>query len=207
MDLRTVPVPMFKVNRQLEIVSTSQKAQEFFHSSSSFLELVDAESKQKVYNFLLSPTSNESFELNMKTRSNPFGLFQIYVQWEEEFGYVVCIEKDKEYQKSNQILHRLREQLHSIDFHEYEANIRKELLPSILNVKLSDLNRLSLSEYVGSLEDIPTKVDTVLDILSVLRPELIEAGKSEYLDIVTRELTDISSIIHYLLAASNRDRT
>ncbi|GAE26334.1 hypothetical protein JCM9140_2385 [Halalkalibacter wakoensis JCM 9140] len=206
MNIKAVPVPMFQLDKHFNILSSSKAAEQVFLPASNFLTLVDDESKNKVTNFLVDPLKQQdSIEVNLQTYDNPFSLFQLFIEWENEIGSLICIEKDDEYQRSTQILHRLREQLQSIDFHEYEAHIRKELLPAILNVKLSDLHRLSLSEYSGSLKDVPSKIDTTLDLISVLRPELIEIGKSEYLDLITNELTDISSIIHYLLAASTNE--
>lgn len=194
-----MPVPYFEVNQQLDILSHSEHASSLFASVLNFLSLVDTGSKKKVMNQLLSKTDMQSFECNLRTFHNPLTLFQIYAQWDDGIGKIVCIEKETEYRQATHILHKLREQLHSADFHDYENQMRKDLLP-LLNVNVSDLNRLSLSEYSGSLADIPTKIETVLDLLSVLRPELIEIGKSDYLDLITNELTNIRAIIHYLLA-------
>ncbi|GAE37350.1 hypothetical protein [Halalkalibacter akibai] len=200
---KEIPIPIFKVNRQLDIIENSNQVTKIFEPASNFLVLVDEGSQKKVSHLLLEETTR-SFETNLRTLTNPISLFQLYVSWEGEgtSGYVVCMEKESDYLLSTQTLHKLREELHSVDFKRYEAELRKEMLPSLLNINLSDLSRLSLNEYAGSLEDIPAKIDTVLDLISVLRPELIEIGKSDYLDLVTTELTSISAIIHYLIAVS-----
>ncbi len=194
------PVPYFIMDKQLTIKDASNEASERFPiSTSSFLDLVDSESQQKVIH-LLTKRESAVFEANMKTKENPLSLFDLYPKWVNDSCHLICIEKAENIHHIMQLIHRLREQLDQTNFDEYTSNMKRDIIPSILNINMNDMNRLSITNASGRVEEIPNKVESIQELISIFRPDLIEVGKSDYLEIIDRHLDEILAISHYLIA-------
>ncbi|WP_078554160.1 hypothetical protein [Bacillus alkalicellulosilyticus] len=197
--LENHPVPFFILDNNLIIKSLSNTAKAVFPEANSFMELVDLESRNKVSSFLNQKYNNQ-FEVNLITKSDPLALFNLYSNWDEGTLLIVCIEKTENVHHIMQLIYRLREQLEQTNFEQYSTELKRDLIPTILNVDLRDMNRLAITDVSGRLEDLPQKLEMIQELNSIIKPDLIESGKSEYMELIEKHLEEVGAIIHYIIA-------
>jgi hypothetical protein len=198
-DFSSLPVPFFKIKQDSMIVEQSLLATEQFPHVIYFHDLIDEGSKEKIKTLLNGPYPNR-VELNMTTNTQPFMLFDLYIAKAEETIDIVCISKEDTSNQALVQLHKIREQLEALDFQSLDIRLVEELFPLATDQSLTDLNRLSIYNYSGSFKEIPAKLEAIEGLLSILKPELIEIGKHEYTDHISKELDDIKGIVYYALA-------
>lgn len=197
--LNELPLPIFLLNKNLEILKASPLANSTFPSATNFMEVVDEGSKSKFYN---SVWEHSKFEVNLITYENPIAIFEVYIYWNENsMATVACIKKTEETQQTLTALQKIREQLIHTNFHEFNAELKRDILPTLFHIQLDDLKRLSLSEPNIKIQDIPKKIEVIKEFISLVKPDLIELGKSDIVEILSKELDEILTITHYFIAA------
>ncbi len=203
---RNIPVPYFILAPDLTIRHRSFVAQKMFPEQMSFIDLVDRESREKVEEFLFTDHITTPIEVNLMTLHQPLELFELYIQWEVDGpnGHLVCIYKSDQYHRINKQFHQIREVLMKTDFNEFNQNARYELLPSFLNIDHSNLDQLTTIQTREKLTDVPDKLKTIQEFISILRPDVIEAGKSDYIEMISEKLEEIEEIIGFVSTLSSK---
>ncbi|TXC89826.1 hypothetical protein FS935_15810 [Metabacillus litoralis] len=197
-SLENVPVPVFILNSQLDILQTSSVVRKLFPSQRNFLQLVDIDSKNKVSYFLQS-NEKEKFEANLITCDDEIELFELYqTKTHDENLYVVCIPLKDNLKKVSHQVHMLREQLMVTDKDKLEYHHRKEIL-SLFQPFLNDTDLYHLTSSSDNLKALPNKLEKIEDLLSLIRPDIIESGKSDHYEVIIDELNDLRSSIDFYL--------
>ncbi|WP_226670924.1 hypothetical protein [Metabacillus litoralis] len=197
-SLENIPVPVFILNSQLFILNSSIKARTMFTYQDHFLELVDVDSKNKV-SFFLQSKEKEKFEANLVTSENELELFELYLkQTSDRKLYVVCIPLKDNLKKVSHQVHMLREQLMVTDKDKLEYHQRKEII-SLFQPFLNDTDLYHLTSSSDHLKVLPSKLEKIQDLLSLIRPDIIESGKSDHYEIIVDELNDLRSSIDFYL--------
>lgn len=131
------PLPMYAINKNLEIISVNQSAINTMTSGESFLELFETESRSKVETHLRLFTAVESLEVNAISSSGTLLLVDLYISWTaEDIGEVILVRKDDAIAKVSAQLDKLRARLADTNF---ELLTAKETAENLLkeNIKLS----------------------------------------------------------------------
>ncbi|GAM13960.1 STAS domain-containing protein [Mesobacillus selenatarsenatis] len=128
-DVKYSPQPYFLLDRDFNILEFSQIGAEIFSIGDMFLELVDWESHKKATNILGNRESRAEGELIMKTKESPYALFDISVNWNEDKGHVICIEKDHRLAELESIVEKHRKRLAETNIELLE---KKELVEKTL---------------------------------------------------------------------------
>ena len=92
----------------------------------------------------------------------------------------------------------LREQLMVTDKDKLEYHHRKEIL-SLFQPFLNDTDLYHLTSSSDNLKALPKKLEKIEDLLSLIRPDIIESGKSDHYEVIIDELNDLRSSIDFYL--------
>lgn len=196
--LENVPVPVFVLNSQLDVIDSSSMSHQIFSKSKNFLDLVDQESRNKVQYFL-STKEKDKFEANMITIENSLELFELYIKQNHEgLLYVVSIPLRENLKKVSHQVNMLREQLTVTDQDQFEQDHRKEII-SLFQPFLTDSDIYNLISSSDNMKDLPRKLEKIQDLLSLLRPDIIESGKSAHFEVIIDELNELRSSIDFYL--------
>jgi hypothetical protein len=196
--LENVPVPVFILNSQLDVIESSSMSQHIFSRSKNFLDLVDYESRNKVQYFL-STKEKEKFKANMITSENSLELFELYIKQNHDgLLYVVSIPLRENLKKVSHQVNMLREQLTVTDKNQLEQRHRKEII-SLFQPFLTDSDIYNLISSSDNMKDLPRKLEKIQDLLSLLRPDIIESGKSAHFEVIIDELNELRSSIDFYL--------
>ncbi|MBU7594943.1 hypothetical protein FVO58_21010 [Metabacillus halosaccharovorans] len=196
--LENIPVPVFILDTELNILDRSSISITLFSKRKNFLDIVDDDSKNKVHYFL-STKEKQKFEANIMTAENELELFEIYVtQNNEGYLYVVCIPLKEDLKKVNHQVHLLREQLMVTDKDRMEQHQRKEII-SFFQPFLTDSDLYNLISSSDHMKQLPGKLEKIQDLLSLLRPDIIESGKSAHYEVIIDELNELRSSIDFYI--------
>ncbi|UJF34113.1 hypothetical protein [Paenibacillus hexagrammi] len=182
-DAYYLPVPYMKIERSFRIIEQSHAATERFAQTSSLLELVDIGSKEKAAQFLQPSYSNMQIELNFMTLQERCSLFEVYQRWEDEkTAHLLLVEKQPHLQNIEYAVHELREQISRIEkpaVHRPELGLVNTLSQRQASAQMD--NRMAIKEALHAL-------DTVKELVMILRPSLLEAGKDLYVNLIIDHL-------------------
>ncbi|WP_053218394.1 STAS domain-containing protein [Virgibacillus senegalensis] len=175
-----LPLPYFKINKNLDILSMSDKAKQLFMIGDGFLSLVDEESMEKARSNIYPEIVDNNVELNLKTKNNPSAAYEVNIHWNSEDGHIICFEAPEKTEKITDQLQKLRDRLNSTDF---ELLAKKEELEDAIE----RVNKLS-----GPV--IPLDEDVALvPFFGDLPPEKLDIIKTDILRFI------YDSSIDYLL--------
>jgi rsbT co-antagonist protein RsbR len=129
-DLKHLPLPYFLIDIEYNILAYSAASEDVFSVGKKFLELVDWESHKKIKTLFEHKDSKAEGELIMKTKFSPYALFDISVNWHEDRGHVICIEKDHRLSELENIVqkHRVRLAETDLELLEKKEQVEKSLL-------------------------------------------------------------------------------
>ncbi|WP_026561143.1 hypothetical protein [Bacillus sp. J37] len=196
--LEDIPVPVFILDAELNILDRSSISITLFSIRKNFLDIVDDESKNKVHYFL-STKEKQRFVANIMTAENELELFEIYVtQNREDYFYVVCIPLKENLKKVSHQVHLLREKLMVTDKDRMEQHQRKEII-SLFQPFLTDSDLYNLFSSTDHMKQLPGKLEKIQDLLSLLRPDIIECGKSAHYEVIIDELNELRSSIDFYI--------
>ena len=156
-DLNFLPLPYFLIDRDYNILDFSRVSSETFYIGKNFLDLIDGESQRKTRTILGNLESRATGELIMKTKESPYALFDISVNWNENQGHIICIEKDHRLIELEGIVEKHRKRLADTNLELLE---KKELVEKTLYeiknlscpfIKLT--NNMALVPLFGNLDD------------------------------------------------------
>lgn len=108
------PLPAFVVDTDLTIKEQSQVATEMFENSSTFLNLVDVESRKKALELI---KTEDEVELVLNTLNSPYSLFTVFTRWTDEGeGLVVCVQQNSKIAELSSSLQMQRSRLAETNF-------------------------------------------------------------------------------------------
>lgn len=128
-DIKYSPQPYFLIDRDYQILAFSERSAEIFNISKNFIELVDWESKEKLDSLFGKANCRAEGELIMKTKESPYALVDISINWNEDEGHVICLEKDHRLAELESIVekHRLRLAETNLELLEKKEQVEKTL--------------------------------------------------------------------------------
>lgn len=165
-----LPVPYFIIDVNLDILECSALAEEQFPVRASLLDILDEGSRSKAIK-LIQPTRHRLVvELNFLDRAGAVSLYEVYQSWQEA-GTIVCIPRQS---RINQISDTVRE----------IQQWSKRDQPQERTERYGDNEELDRARS----RELRRCLVTMMDILTVIRPSLIEADKSEYADLLVEQI-------------------
>ncbi|MCG1020186.1 hypothetical protein [Sutcliffiella horikoshii] len=175
-----IPVPYLKLTEDFQIVNVSKPVTHLFHPVSSFLDLVDIDSRSKIKRILSIPSPGK-MELNLKTTDSPTSLFTVYFNYQkkEKLIHLVCLDETSSYTNVQMEYQQWRQQIQTRDWNDVVPN------PTELEPELTEFNR----------KQAERKINTINDLLGIIKEDLSEAGKLEYIKLIQSELEDIKGIL------------
>lgn len=174
-----IPVPYFKLTEDFEIINVSQSVTHIFYPVTSFLDLVDWDSKTKFKQIKTIPSPGV-MELNLKTTDSPTTLFTVYFHYhqKEKVIHLVCMNETSAFQHVQLEFQQWRKQLENNDWNEVvETNAEPDI---------------STKFYKKQAE---RKISTINDLLGIIQDDLSEVGKLEYIKLIQSELEDIKGLL------------
>ncbi|MCM3029194.1 hypothetical protein [Niallia sp. MER 6] len=190
-DLSLMPMPFFLINDRYSILARSNASKARFFAADSFLELVDLESCEKTIAFLTDSHGKTSMEANMKT-SEGLALCQIQYTYDSanKHYYIVCHFIDSQYINLSYELNQLREALLKL-----QAGQDIKIMPPVLKQDKESLDHLQNLDTKKKLDKVKRSTSTIVDLLGVISPLIIEDGKGEYSEMIYDELYEIKSLV------------
>ncbi|PLT29600.1 Stressosome protein rsbRB [Peribacillus deserti] len=133
-----LPVPYFKIDNNLNIISYSLEALKHFNlESKKFTSLIDEGSIDKLYNNLFSTKNNQKIELNFRTKYEEIALFETHISTDhEDHCHLVLMPIGNSIHILEERLSALQKRLLSTDFELFEK--KEELVKA-----MKRLNELS----------------------------------------------------------------
>ncbi|TYP70249.1 hypothetical protein [Paenibacillus methanolicus] len=171
----TIPAALFVVDASLRLFEASDAAIQLFAPGrdASFLELLDPGSVAKARRLLVPGCGEpqQGVELNMISIQGPTLLVDVYPRWHSDgLGWLFCGVKNAELERIELRIGRMTNLL------------REEALPSRT---VRPLHIRTPSDETGQLR---SRIDVALELLEMLRPDLIELGKDDFLNVVLAQL-------------------
>lgn len=114
----------------------------------------------------------------------------------EKKHYIVFTESQDDIKKIRFQMHELRQQLVDSNYEKIKTSERKQWI-SMLEPFLSTIDISSLLVEEKRIDLAIEKLQRMEDLLSTIRPDMIELGKWETVDLITQELHEIRSIVTY----------
>ncbi len=175
-----IPVPYLKLTEDFQIVNVSKPVTHLFYPVSSFLDLVDLDSKAKLKRILTIPSPGK-MELNLKTTNSPTSLFTVYFNYQskEKLIHLVCLDETSSYNHVQMEYQQWRQAVQTRDWDDVVSTpIEQEAAISAFDKKQAE-----------------SKISTINDLLGIIQDDLSEVGKLEYIKLIQSELEDIKGII------------
>ncbi len=200
-----IPFPYFLVDRKLKIVSVSKCTFNLFDEEANFLDIVGIGSKKKAAEFIVDTPSITKIELNLKTKSNPMTLFDVYIQYEgKNFIHIFCIEKEESVDQIYQAVKTLEGDLlyANLSLLEKQEQLEKSL-QQMKEIAINQDTLVTAGQIAASIaHEISSPLTSVKGFLQVLKPHLIDIGKGHYADVALEELNRANDIIYEFLKTS-----
>ncbi|WP_162596020.1 ATP-binding protein [Bacillus sp. CGMCC 1.16541] len=200
----TIPFSYFLLDKNLDVVSVSKHTLKHFHRAEHFLDLVDMGSQRKARRFLLETPSLYKIELNLYTKTNPFSLFDVYAQYEQDYIHLFCINKDDDLREIQKVMRALELDLMNSNMLlvEKKAELEKAL-QEIREAAIKNDNLATVGKLAASIaHEIRNPLTTVKGFIQLLKPHLVAMGKEEYANIAIDEIDRANDIIYEFLNAS-----
>lgn len=200
-----IPIPVFVVDSNLQIVFQSQKSLDTFPRVPNFLDLVDGRSRHRAIIFLSEVYSVVTTELCLQTRKTSLSLFEVHVHRESEDAlFLFCIHKTNHYKELSQSIQSLELQLNKMYLglvkkkEKLESSIRELEKLTFHYENLATIGKLAASVA----HEIRNPLSTVKGFVQLLQPQLIEMEKGHYAEIALSEIDRANDIIYEFLNAS-----
>jgi rsbT co-antagonist protein RsbR len=128
-DIKFLPQPYFLIDRAFEVRDFSDRSTEIFDIRKNFLDLVDWESRDKAETLIGKAEGRAEGEMIMKTKESPYALVDVSVKWNNDNGYIICLEKDHRLTELENIVekHRLRLAETNLQLLEKKEQVEKNL--------------------------------------------------------------------------------
>lgn len=184
------PLPAYQLNKKLEIVEYSEKAQSIFGESSLFLELLDEGSVSKAKGFLQATHFPEPLELNFKTPSGDLKLCDLHCNWDSEsLLNIIVVPKDNQVSKISTQLSNLRNRLNNTN---YDLLLEKERTEKLLQ-RVRELSAPTIELGAGHLL-IPFFGGLDADKIEAIKNQILRDVYEKHAETVILDLTAMDEI-------------
>lgn len=129
-----LPLAFFKIKPNFQILETSDKTKQQFLYGDSLLTVLDESNHQKVKQHIHPDIHEVELEVIMKTKDNPLAVFMLFVKWEDNEGFILCQNKERQVDKVAGQLQQLRNRLAETDFALLES--KEELETAMKQINL-----------------------------------------------------------------------
>ncbi|SFJ42915.1 hypothetical protein SAMN02799624_04460 [Paenibacillus sp. UNC496MF] len=174
-----LPVPHFEIGADYRIRNASMEAAAAFPPAEDWRELVDGGSLAKADRFVTPAHSGMRVELNLRTAEQPAALFDVYQRWDEASGtgQLVCICRQSGFDAGAGQLRALRERLErgGTDF---------VLGPGLVRGG----GTAAPASRSGAQGEVRTALETIRELVGVVKPGLVELHKAEYADLILAQV-------------------
>jgi rsbT co-antagonist protein RsbR len=160
-----LPLPYLKIDKKGHIIGYCEEAWKTFNiSSGKIADIIDEESRIKLYKFGFEQAEPVSMEVNIQTTQNALDLFEFHIVWDDSgYGNILLAKKDLANEKIVEKLSRLQQRLAETDFELFE---KKEQLAQAMS-RLHELSApfIPISEevcYIPIFGDITEEKVNVL---------------------------------------------
>lgn len=124
------PLPIFQLNRELTILSSSRLARTLFKESPVFTDLLDEGSRQKAVEFLNPVRDADPIELTFLSPLEEPKVMDVHCRWESDgIGNAIVVPKDRHYTRVSKQLSLLRKRLNETN---YDLLLEKERTDELL---------------------------------------------------------------------------
>ncbi|MGD6818964.1 ATP-binding protein [Metabacillus sp. 113a] len=175
-----VPFSYFMVNRRLNILAVSKRTHNEFDEAFNFIDIVGIGSKKKAASFILDTPSISRIELNMKTKSKPLCLFDIYIQYEnKDTIHIFCVNKEESLEPVYQAMKNLELDLMKANQSLLEKNAQLEKsLKEMKELAVQNHHVRSFKEIAASISsDISSPLTSIKGFFNQVKPHLIDPGE------------------------------
>lgn len=164
-----LPLPAFKLTKELKVLVSSQEAEKLFGPAALFKDLIDEGSLKKVEKLLKPENGSVRFEMNAVSASGGLLLADLYGKWQSDASWaVVVVPKEDNIERISQQLRRLQERLRETDYDLFqEKELSMQLLQRVRMLSAPSI-RLDLDQMLiplfGDLTAVKVKAvgDNVL---------------------------------------------
>ncbi|MEA3321961.1 MAG: hypothetical protein U9Q88_18520 [Bacillota bacterium] len=174
-----IPVPYFKMTEDFKIIDVSQSVTRIFYPVTSFLDLVDWDSRGKLKQIKTLPSPGV-MELNLKTTDSPTTLFTVYFHYQqkEKLIHLVCMNETSAFQHVQSEFQQWRKELEN---NEWNDVVTTSVEPD--------------TSFEFHKKQTERKISTINDLLGIIQDDLSEVGKLEYIKLIQTELEDIKDLL------------
>ncbi len=90
-----IPIPYFQINQEGTILNSSNRTHSYFYPTSNIWHIVHKEDRSKIILKLSQSTNSqpETEYLVLQTSNKLFVNFKCTIQWKDDMGHLVCIER------------------------------------------------------------------------------------------------------------------
>ncbi|MCM3784972.1 hypothetical protein M3231_18540 [Neobacillus mesonae] len=174
LNLSMIPVPYIVVDAELHILSSSEQTSQVFSKAENFKEWLDEGSITKAEQYISKIHSRTRIELIMNTKANPFAVFDIYQQWDDQgLGHLICIEQIQKIQTVTDKLQLLHEDLQR---------------PLHIIHETGERAAAGHSKQSASHRELRSALETIRELVDMLYPSLIEIDQTIYADIIKNQI-------------------
>ncbi|MEK5060677.1 hypothetical protein BK126_09740 [Paenibacillus sp. FSL H7-0326] len=197
-NLFNIPVPYIVIDAELSILSCSDSASHIYEQAVHFTDWLDEGSISKAKRYISPVHSGTRVELIMNTRKQPFSLYDIYQQWDEQGnGHLICIEQLQNIQLLSDKLQLLHEDL--------------QQLPSPIHQEADRPQASKTSRRSARERELRSTLETIRDLVDMLYPSLIEIDRTIYADIIKNQIEEAlaepaADNVHPISSKFNDDR-
>jgi hypothetical protein len=178
-----LPVPYFQIDASLRIIGRSNHSDLLFPKAVWLEDIVDEDSVSKL-TLMVKPKQTKSIEINLLSPGHPPALFELYQQWEDErTGHVILIPLQSRIQELQQTMENLREDFSQTDL----SNV-----PMLPMANLGERKQLQLHL------DASSALETIEDLMVILRADFIELDKTAYSDIINEKIVELREALAQL---------
>ena len=163
-----LPLPAFKLTRELKVISSSQEARKLFGQVKVFSELIDEGSLKKVGKLLQPEKASVKSELNIVSASGERILADLFGKWDNDGSLmVVLVPKEDNIAHISQQLRSLQDRLRETDYDLFqEKELTMQLLQRVRMLSAPSIRLNSNQMLIPLFGDLTAmKVEAVGDDL------------------------------------------
>ncbi|ADC48492.1 anti-sigma factor [Alkalihalophilus pseudofirmus OF4] len=145
-NIKHVPAPYIIFNRDLVLIDQSDDAKDFFKHFQAIEEIIDQGSLNK-FQKALQANERQDFELVMNTKQAPMALFQCSLSWKDDMYHLICVPKDEDIKRLEELVQQHSKRLASTNFELLEQ--KEKLEESLKRIKMLSAPFIRISKTTG----------------------------------------------------------
>jgi rsbT co-antagonist protein RsbR len=189
---RAFPIPYYVINKNFNIQSLSQEAEDLHGPKENLLDIFDQDSLSKVKDWVVPEIQKASIEIHLKPKGaedRPITA-DLYVSWENDlYAQVILMLKDNNLNKVTKTLDQLRSRLNDTNFELLEE---KEKLEEAIDQN----NRLSAPfiELTADTALVPLFGDLTQEKMYAVEDYLLYSSQKDEIDRILFDFTAVGNL-------------